>query len=390
MRKVALWWLVLFMGGLFFSGAALADIKAEASLVGGYSGNLFNDSNATEDSYTQARTLVKIYPASFIEISVQNEYIYYSKSYGLSNFFGEISATVAPTPKNFPVTVYLNGRFNSRAYRDEFTGLNNDGYSLSLGLGYNLAECLRLRTGLKYDKTAYSNDDAEGVDELPYLTSFYIPSDNDSYELFGGVNLGLFGGTAIDIEVAYANKSLSYVEPPTDSITLPPDFIPQVRDYLNPNIDTNLIDGDLKSFYISPRISQSLGRRLGVNLTYTYRNFKEVQKKVVATTEFLSPWASIYDGESITFNIKTYYLPGFISSAGVGYWKKTFLKGEYARNMPMQPPTIIKERSDKLKKFYIGLRRPIRISHDSRLEPSLFVSYSENSSDIDLLSLIHI
>jgi len=366
------------------SPRAEIDTDFEAILSHGAISNLFNDSNNVDDVYDAVKTEFGFYPFSNLVVNVENEYTYYEKTGGLSNFFGKGGFTFIPTREESPLSIYLTGLFGSRVYRDDFRSYNNDVYDAGLFLGYQVNSFLNLRTGISYNEEVYTNegDDRQSEDEIQ--TTFDIPADNKTYEFIIGANASLGGFAAIDLEAGFETMALRYVSPPTDSMfdISVGDFI--LRNYLNPNKDT-LREGDLEAVYFSPRLSYQLGSKLGLNIIFIYRNFKNPDRIIIPglSTRFLSPWAAVYEGSALALNVKTFLVPGFIVTFGSGYWYKDFLIGEEEKVRRLLPDFIITDRHDEQNKVYISIQKPFKLKSGLHLEAVLLLDHSHNQSSND-------
>lgn len=347
-----------------------ADIKMDFSGSGGYTNNLLENSSKNEDSFSSARVSLRVYPHSTTEISLNNDYTYYSKYYNLSNFNGGVGLQFIPTGKNSRLSVLFSLNFTARVYRDNFLKFNNDTYDALFSAGYNWRGIL-IRSGVSFNSIKYHDlavPDSLSFDQL-------VVSDKNTFKLFAGTNFSLLNSISVDFEGGYAymdytrfRDTIRYIDPSP--------FSPFKH------IDSFMTGDRLESYYFSPRISGHLGQKVGLNITYNYRKFTNKRDKVVygAGTGWISPWASVYDGQSITAALKTYYLPNFIISSGIGYWDKTFFR-TIERIF-----TLIRKankRRDFQTRFYLTLQRPIPLKSGTIIEPFLQFNYSDNKSTYD-------
>jgi len=363
---------------VLFMSPVMSQTKIEFQAAQGYTDNLFLDNANTQDSYVTSKASITTYPFSFLEFILNNEYTYYSDSYNLSNFKGEAGFTLLPLRDESKFSLYINGNYSTQVYRIAYQHFSNDNYDFNISLGYSLTETLQLRAGWAYNDNEYTN-------ELPPVyeyffgdsvqTGYGMAADNDNNEIFIGGNATLPGSVAIDCEAGFATKNMNYVKRPDD------------RDDLRPVRDS-LIEGDLDSYYFSPRISRPIGNKTGVSLTYTYRRFEDVDSVVVPgiSTEFLSPWSSVYEGETITLTVKTFLIPGIIAVGGAGYWDKEFLVTEEKLDddNPATPPSIIKARRDYMSRLFLSIQKPFRFHSGAVVEPALQLDYSDNNSSNSL------
>ena len=105
-------------------------------------------------------------------------------------------------------------------------------------------------------------------------------------------------------------------------------------------------------------------------------------------TKFLSPWASVWEGQSITASLKSFLIPKLILTAGAGYWDKTFLKSIesdykfYIQILIDDPP--VRRRHDWQTRYYGSIQLPITTHSGTFIEPSLRVDYTKNYSSLAL------
>jgi hypothetical protein len=329
------------------SGGLNADYGFEVQIGQNFTGNLLLDSSGLYDSYSNTNLSFDYYPLPFLKANLKTEYTYYSKLTGLGNLLGGGGITLIPTSAESPLSVYLTANFTRRSYRTEFKVYNTDDYDFLTSLGYQLSPAVQIRTGISYKNMTYIKSDV---------------ADKESYEIFAGANLTVFGSNSLDLEAGYSRAKSKFI----DSIILhlPPD-------------PTEIIweDENLKSFYISPRFSRTLGLKTGMNITFTYTEFlgNDDLKVMSYQTGFLSPWASVWEGNSVSANLKSYLIPNMIVSLGGGYWNKTFLK-------MFEFPDRFKMRDDDLSRYYLSISRPIATNSGLFFEPSLQLDISNCTS----------
>jgi hypothetical protein len=335
------------------------NIQLELGFNSGYLENLLNDSTDIEDSYSTANVRALLYPQSNIELNLYTSYTYYGKSYDLSNSAVGVGGTFIPTGESSPLTFYLATDFNGRSYREDYKDFDNNNFSFISSIGYRLGPAF-LRTGLSIKTTYYRHSET---------------ADRESYDLFAGINATLPGSFSLDIESGLSRMDFSFIP---DSVgfmaVIPPFDDSSYADYHT--------DGHMNSFYISPRLSHSLGARTGLSFTFNHRNFYNSDDKVVigSAINFISPWANIYEGQSYVLNLKTYLIPHMIVSGGAGYWEKTFFKTHMDDFYPVYEA---QKRRDSQSRYYLNLERPVAIG-EGLLKPVLSFEYSNNTSSFDL------
>ncbi|MFQ6009318.1 MAG: hypothetical protein ACE5K8_10265, partial [Candidatus Zixiibacteriota bacterium] len=310
----------------------------------------------------------KYYPFSNMEVDLTSQYTYYSKTFNLSNLLYSGEITFIPTGENSSVNVYLSGKYDRTLYRDKFESFDNANIRLTAALEYVIKPWLRLRTGSKFTVTRYVNADS-------------VDADHEKYDLFAGLNIVAFGSNSLDIESGWGTTNFSFVD---DTVQPSIEFTPGSS------------KGSFNSFYISPRISRPLGSRTGISVTYTYRHFTGADHSVVAgySTGYLSPWATIYEGSSVTLQLKSHLVPQMIVTTGIGYWDKTYLKTRDRVWGVIQGGSFWYEgwiyaneaspRKDYFTRLYLSLRRPISFGVGGLIEPTLTIGYSENRSSLDV------
>ncbi|PKK83578.1 MAG: hypothetical protein CVT49_08065 [candidate division Zixibacteria bacterium HGW-Zixibacteria-1] len=373
---------------LLLTWPSAAQTKIEFQAAEGFTDNLFLDTNAVEDTYTTNKASISMYPGSFLELRLKNEYTYYSTRFNLSNFKGDIGFTLLPLSDASAFSLYLYGNFGTQVYRVAYQHFSSDNYDLAAGLGYTLGEAAQLRVGWNFNDAEYSHELPEVVDTTdmvispfpPFDTTVYtekkygMVADNRNQEFYIGGNFTFWGCNVIDVEAGYARKYLSYVEKPD-------------RLYLRPEVD-NFVDGKLEAYYISPRFSRSIGDKIGLKVTYTYRSLSGDDNIVVPgiSTDFLSPWASVYEGDAITMAVKTFLIPNFIATIGAAYWDKEFLMTEQyiEDNDNRTPPIQIRGRHDYQSKVFLSFQRPFPLHLGSLIEPAIQFDYSDNNSSNEL------
>lgn len=213
---------------------------------------------------------------------------------------------------------------------------------------------------------------------MRYVNADSIDADYEQYELFTGFNLVVYGSNSLDIETGWGFTSFTFID---DAL--------KFFDYVHPK--ASLRDGRFRSFYVSPRFSRPLGSKTGISVTYTYRHFTGADHSVVLGygTGFLSPWASVFDGSSISAQLKSYLIPRMVVSAGAGYWDKTYLKtmervfNEAYSGWEWPAPNVVKPRKDYFTRWYFSIQRPVAFGASGILEPTVTVEYSHNCSSLD-------
>jgi hypothetical protein len=254
---------------------------------------------------------------------------------------------------------------------------------VNLGGSYHFSKTLQVRAGFEWTKTDYKNEPDSNI-IFPEVgpPTFGFSGDHTKYGLFAGANYSIWG-SSLDFEFGYSDISLTFANMPEDSSYAGPET-GYIR-FLNPYEDT-LFDGNVGAMFASPRISRSLGNKLGLSMTYIYREFVDIDNKVIpgAGNSLLSPYSSIYDGHAILLDAKTFYLPNFIISAGFGYFDKRFLTSQYNVELPNgSTRDMILDREDEMTKVFLAVKRPFPFKSGLYIEPSVQFEYADNDSNVD-------
>ncbi len=348
---------------LVFCQIAFANIRMEVATNGGYTGNMLSDSSKIENSYSAIKAAVNFYPHSKTELNLNSDYTYYGKMFNLSNLLCGAGIKYIPTDKNSRLTILVNAAFAARFYRTQFESFNNTNYDAGLSVGFKAEDNIHLRTGLAYNSLQYTN---------------FNGADKNTLKLFAGINLTLPWSNSLDLESGFASMGYRRFGDTVTSILKP------LEDKINTQesyVRSLLVDDNLHSIYISPRFSRPIGSKTGFNITYTYRKFSNFGDKFVNgfSTGFLSPWASVYDGQAISMNIKTLILNGFTVTGGAGYWDKNFFKTVENGIYYM---VKVKARKDSQSRFYLNFQRPFVLGSGITAEPVVQFDYTHNNSTL--------
>jgi len=367
------------------ANAANREYSIEAGINNGYTGNLVKDSSDRKDTYSNASLRMKLYPLSMTQVTLSTEYTYYSRNFQLSNFQYSGGLTFIPTSSNSRLAVYVDGNYKHHKYREPNLAAGPDGriprndfptedIDATASLSYRLNPALRIRMGSIFTSTGYSTSDLDNRNKL---------------QAFAGWNMSLFGKFSLDVEGGYNYGNFSYVNAYHtifDTLVTPTGVIKAGEQY------SILNEGRLKSYYISPRLSLSLGAQTGLGLMFGYRAFVDKDSAAIVygySTGYVSPWANEYDGNSIQARIKTYLVPHLITTVGAGFWNKSYLKTFEQKEDPRFGRLVIstlyaQDRADDQTRIYLNVQIPLVIQHSWRLEPSIRFDYTHNSSSIDV------
>jgi hypothetical protein len=325
-----------------------------------YTSNLKSDASSTSDVYITNNTSINLYPFPFAELNINGMHKAHRDTVRYDNRTGGVGLTVVPTRPESPLALYANVLFNGSRFGKGLQSFNSNTFSVRTAAGYWIGESVRLRLGLFYQDNAYIQSDE---------------MDRVSYEVYSGVNFTFLGANALDIEAGFADAKYSYISP--DGLLLPPedpDIIDKDLYYVT------FSEGHLESFYISPRFSRPIGPRSGMSVTFTYKEFPDLEEGVVysASTSNLSPWTEAWQGRSVTACFKTYLIPHTSLSAEVGYSNRSFLR------IHDDPDQVSYKRDtarhDEQTTFNVEIRRPVANLLGFSGEPSLSIDWTNNSS----------
>ncbi|MCK5127111.1 MAG: hypothetical protein KAR42_12730 [candidate division Zixibacteria bacterium] len=337
------------------------------------SDNMFNDSNKVYDIFSTTSASVDIYPLTSLKISFSGEQTYYRETIGLGNVMGDLSLTFIPTKPQSKLSLYFSGSINGRTYHNEFSSIDNNYGQLSGVIGYQLRPNLNIRGGVDYKATVYVNSDDDYKRDLDF---------------FAGANYSFLGNNVLDMEFGYSMTNYTYKDRNLDSVQHwdnPDVYIPADILWLFRIPDTK---ENLQLLFMSYRLSRTIGSKTGLNVTYTSRIYQNYKGGFLwgASTGFLSPWTAVWDGQTVSFNLKSYIIPKLIIKTGIGYWDKSYLitSDKYDGSDTRTYADAKSEdfaRNDFVTKIYFGLQWPIAFSSGFFMEPTLNIEYTKNRSN---------
>ena len=348
--------------------------------------NLLNDSNTIYDAYSTATGTFTAYPLASLQIKISGEQTYYRETIGLSNIYGRLAVSFIPTKPDARLSCLISGSFNGRVYHTAFSGIDNNYGELGAALGYRLTPSLVMRSGVSFKATDYINDTTDYKRDLDF---------------FWGANATLLGKNSLDLELGLARTNYTFKDAnltggaiiPIDNP--PPNPVPYNQWWLHwiPDSESNLW-----ILYVSPRVSRPLGAKTGISLSYTIRNFQNYTGGLLwgLNTGYLSPWTTVWDGQNMSLNIKSFLIPKLIVKTGIGYWDKSFLvtseKQKWDEFGSTGTPGYVdrrygeavaedKPRTDFVTKVYLGIQLPLASKAGFLFEPSLDIQYTDNKSN---------
>ncbi|MGB5137107.1 MAG: hypothetical protein WBP29_01095, partial [Candidatus Zixiibacteriota bacterium] len=332
-----------------------ANIMLELGLNGGYTDNLLSDSSGVVDRYSTSSATLRFYPNSNYELRTTGEATFYSAQTGLSNKLARLGATWIPLNAESRFSIYVSGDFDLLRYRSQFGRFNTNNIDARAAFGYRLGTVANLRWGVRLQSTEYLGSSS---------------GDKASIESFAGINTTFWRDNSFDCEFGYGIMDYRFIDPALEYI-----------DIEQP--EAALTGGKLRSIYVSPRVSRPLGSRTGANVTFTYHHFLGDEDEIVygSSVGLLSPWTSVWEGTSIVANVKSFLLPGFISTFGCGYWNRRHLR---TIENGLYPLVIGRERDDDQARMYLQFVRPIAVGSGKILQPRIQIDYSNNNSSNEL------
>lgn len=408
---------LLLMAASAIGEVSLPSVSLEASLGHAYESNLLSDWSQIADYTTTGHFAAKLYLSSNLELkgSIDRSLIRTKESsepladtttinFGqdtiitvgddldevlksLSSVTSGLHLTYIPTAGNSQLSVYLSGGVGRHSYDDrnsqlydtigfagdttylkrDFKIYNTTDYDVMAAFGFQYSPRIHLRVEAAfvyndYTRAVFLNDMVNNKRALDFVT---------------GVNWSVSGTNVIDLELGLSGQTINRT------------FVDTTVDLPSPGIyDTSITFGKpdlvIQTLYISPRFSRQLGEKTGVSLTGTYRNFVKGSDLIVAgdAAELLDPFATVWEGAGLSLSVKTFLVPRLITTIGLGYWNKTYLKHIelYDAGFPSLQPRVV-DREDTKKAFYIGFQMPLPKTWGGlNIEPVVSVEYGDNSS----------
>jgi hypothetical protein len=342
---------------------ARADVRFEFGLNGGYTNNLFFDASDVLDRHTTGTAAVKYYPLSRLELNLSGHNSVYGEIPELSSRMGKIGFVAFPLSQDSKFAVSLSGSYDGTRYHDDLASFDNNNFNGRLAVGYRFRPALAGRIGGTIQTTSYLVSES---------------GDKRSAEVFAGLNATILGNNCLDVEFGYGVADYKKIDQSLEFLPIGP---------YGEEPEKALRDATLRSIYLSPRFSRPLGSKTGVNLTLLYRNFQNADGAMVlgSSTGLLSPWSSVWEGNSVTLTVKTYLIKALTVSAGAGYWSKTYLKTLEQEDYPWRSEWGT-GREDIQKRVYLQVLRPIVVWREALLQPKIQVDYTHNNSTNELFN----
>jgi len=348
------------------------DWKAEITSGIGSTENLINDTTDIYDAYSISTLRLDLYPLRGLEIAIRGEQTYYRELIGISSVLGGLRLTYMPLNPDSRFALYFSGDLSGRLYHDGFSGFDNNIGEASASLGYRLRDEATIRCGAAFKSTRYVNS----------ATSY-----KRDFDFFLGGNFLLPLENALDIEAGFSKTNFQH----KDNLVMNGDSIPPGWEFPIPRENwlvewVGESESDLWMSYWSPRVSRSIGWKTGFSLAYTVQNFQNYDKEIVwgFTTAYLSPWASVWEGEYAVANIKSFIIPRLVVSVGTGYWDKRYLKTLERLHFLYRQARNDDARRDWQTRSYISVQFPLVIGRRYFIEPAINIDYTDNKSNKDV------
>ncbi len=333
------------------------EINASFNLGGGYNGNLFNDSLASEDSYSTISGNIDYYPSSSVQLSVFGQYSAYKTNNDLSNIYGGGSIKVIPTGEASLVSVIFSGEMSHQEFGSLYNLYSQNNFGTDALIIYQVAPKININSRVSYAAVSYFNSDYGSRNGLA---------------LSGGLNFTPFGSNSFNFMANYYMGR--YDQMPTDLDSSPGGRSNRTDDYDS----YSLTD-------ISLRYSRPIGERTGVSVSLGQRYIRYDESFIVADFDVdnLSPMSDLWDGPSGSVFIKHIFANQYKLVLKSSYAEKSYIE-----TTEQSTDEIILDqqnlRSDSFASFLISLSRPITIGTGNILTPTLSVSYSSNGSTENL------
>lgn len=349
---------------------AIDNVDFELNLSGNRTSNLVDDSSETYDGYFVNSARLNLYPIPFGEILVKGEYSYYNRTEAIRNYMLGAGLSVIPIGDTAGTAVQLSFDFETRDYESDSLNFNTtDDWTITTAVGHRLRPTTHIRGGVTFRKKHYSGSDVD---------------DKNTFEIFTGVNLSMFGSSSLDIEAGVVAGNLIYVDALEYPGSRPSKAIASGAEYA----DSVVSDGSFTSLYLSPRYSFRIGARTGASLALFHKGFAGVPDNaaIYGFSVTTSPWVSEYKGNGITLMLKSYLVPKLILRGGLGYFDKQYIDHiEHPVGVPvLSIPISVMPREDEQFKGYVAVQLPFTDRRGLFVEPQLQLEYTDNSSTISV------
>ena len=333
-----------------------AETVVEGLVGGGYQGNLFNDSNLTSDQYATFGMTITHYPSGSAQLSGTGRYNKFADYSDLSNFTGEFSGMVIPTSENSPLTLALSGSVATQSFGLLYQLYDQTSARAGLELDYALTQRVHARLSGSYDNNDYRNSDY---------------GSNRNLDLSAGLATTIGSANSVVLRFDFSHRSFDQpaVNGSPGNLTL-----------TSGKETTETFDATGALI----RFSRPLGERTGINLSAGMRtlHFDHDLTVLGYTIDYLSPWADLWEGGSVSVGLKHFFPSQLILELSGAYYDKQFV--DVVELSDVSNETYWQDgREDKLATAGLSLARPITLKAGGMLTPSVFVGYRNNVSTAD-------
>jgi hypothetical protein len=373
--------LLTFLAALLLAAnaAAIDNVDFELNLSGNRTSNLVDDSSETYDGYFVNSARLNLYPIPFGEILVKGEYSYYNRTEAIRNYMLGAGLSVIPIGDTAGTAVQLSFDFETRDYESDSLNFNTtDDWTITTAVGHRLRPTTHIRGGVTFRKKHYSGSDVD---------------DKNTFEIFTGVNLSMFGSSSLDIEAGVILGNLVYVDHIRylEESSFPPPRAIRPGQYYS---DSAASDGSLSELWIAPRYAFRVAEHTGISLSLFHRSFMHLpdNSAIYGFSVTTSPWSNEYEGNGVTLMVKSYIVPRLILSGGLGYFDRRYIDHLEKVNLnPLDPdvrqltiPRSVMPREDEQFKGYLAFQLPFTDRRGLFVEPQLQLEYTDNSSTISV------
>lgn len=343
---------LLVLSALVFPRVS-ADVVTEATVSGGYQGNLFNDSNSTGDVYASAGLELKYYPSSVTQIAAGAMYNAFSKYGDLSNLTGDLSFTIIPIPASSPISLTLTGAVAVRRFGQLYKLYDQVGATADVIISYRLSSWAYWQSSVSYLNTSYIESDY---------------ASNHGVDFSTGANFTVLGSNSITLKAEYSHRSFDQ-----------PTLIQGDSGYTIANSQVNSEMFEIMGFLL--RYSRPLGEKTGINLSAGHRQLHLDNDYAVLgyTVDYLSPWSNLWEGTSLSGGLKHILPKQVIAELSLAYYDKN-----YVDVIELSDDTSEKywqdARYDQLTTLSLAISRSISLESGTMITPSIHLGYRKNQS----------
>ena len=330
-----------------------AEVVTETIVGSGYQGNLFNDSNSTDDTYASVGVGLKYYPSASAQISAGATYNAFSKYDDLSNLTGDLSVVFVPTRESSLFSVTLAGSAIVRKFGTLYELYDQVGAKVGSDFGYQVAPWAYVHSSISYLNTSYTNSDF---------------GSNRGIDVATGINITVLGTNSLALSMEYSRRSF-------DQPLVIDEGGGDTRASSQNESQTFNIAGILM------RYSRPLGERTGMNLSVGHRQLHVDSDYAVLgyTIDYLSPWSDLWEGPSLSGGLKHFFPNQIATELTVAYFEKSFVDVLETAEMKGDPYWR-DTRDDRLTTLSASIWRPITLKNEKQLIPSINIGYRKNQS----------